>query len=160
MSRFNRDTYVAVVLLLLWGAFFTTTFFVEDMGYRTLGSEVWPRLILAALLLLLTGYFFQSVRRGAGTSTGGGFKGWVLRYRNALWIYVLFFLFLVTLKWLGMLLGGILFVFLALTALGNRTPRDHVVHALVAVGTITAMWVLFTFGLSVILPEGVILRVM
>lgn len=161
MSRCNRDVYIAVALLILWGAFFGSTFYVEDMGYQSLGSEVWPRFILAVLLALLLGYLFQSLRRGGGPAAGGssGLAGWFRRYQNALAIYALFFLFLVTLPWLGMLLGGILFVFLTLTALGERTPRAHVIHAVIAIGTIGGMWALFTFGLHVLLPEGVILRI-
>lgn len=161
MSRYNRDVYVAIVLLLLWGVFFGATFYVEDLGYQTLGSEVWPRIILVVLLALLLGYLFQSLRRGGDpeTKSGGGIGGWLRRYRNALWIYALFFLFLITLPWLGMLIGGILFVFLTLTALGEHTPRAHLVHAMVAVGTMGAMWALFTFGLQVILPRGVLLPI-
>ena len=159
MLGINRDTYVAVVLLVVCGILFASTFYVEDMGYATIGSEVWPQLILVVLGVLTLAYLFQSLRKGKGTGEGkgGGFRGWLERYRNALWCYLLFFLFLVTLPWLGMLLGGILFVFLTLTVLGNRSPRDHLIHGTIAVGTITTMWAIFTFGLKVFLPQGEIL---
>lgn len=159
MLKANRDTYVAVVLLAICGVLFSSTFYVEDMGYATIGSEVWPQLILVVLAALTLAYLFQSLRQGreAGGEEGGGFRGWLGRYRNALWCYLLFFLFLVTLPWLGMLLGGILFVFLTLTVLGNRSPRDHLIHGIIAVGTITLMWAIFTFGLNVFLPQGEIL---
>ena len=60
---------------------------------------------------------------------------------------------------LGMLIGGIGFVFLILTVLGERNLKHHARHAAIAVVTIGVMWALFTFGLNVILPEGEILRV-
>ena len=46
---------------------------------------------------------------------GAAFKGWLGRYRNALACYGLFLVFLLTLPWLGMLIGGTLFVFAVLT---------------------------------------------
>lgn len=163
MTKANRDSYVAVFLLLFCGVFFAATFFVEDMGYSSMGSEVWPQVILVVLFVLTLAYLFQSLRQGpdeALAQEDKGVKGWLLRYRNALWCYVLFFLFLVTLPWMGMLLGGVLFVFSALTVLGNRSPRDHAIHAAIAVGTMSGMWALFTFGLKVFLPAGEILPAM
>lgn len=158
MGKANRDTYVAIFLLLFCGVFFAATFDIEDMGYETIGSEVWPRLILFVLFALTLAYLFQSLRKGPDeVRAEGGFKGWVARYQNALWCYALFFLFLVTLPWLGMLLGGIGFVFATLTVLGNRSPRDHMIHAIIAIGMISGMWAIFTFGLKVFLPQGVIL---
>ena len=66
----------------------------------------------------------------------------------------MFFAFLISLPVLGMLIGGVSFVFLLLTALGGWAPKQLVVHAVVAVGTIGSMWSLFTFGLGVMLPVG------
>jgi predicted membrane-bound spermidine synthase len=71
----------------------------------------------------------------------------------------LFLAFLLTIDFLGMLLGGIVFVFLALSVLGERTPKQLTIHALVAVISVGAMWAIFTFALRVILPEGTILSI-
>ncbi|MEM7022144.1 MAG: tripartite tricarboxylate transporter TctB family protein [Pseudomonadota bacterium] len=154
----NRDTVVAIALLVLCGVFFTATFDIRETTYATIGAEVWPRLILVLLFVLSAIYLFQSVRRTESPADqtqaepGGGLG----RFRNALWCYVLFALFLLTLPWLGMLIGGILFVFGALTAMGERTARAFALHAAIAIGTIGTMWAIFTYGLRVILPEGVI----
>lgn len=155
MAKFNRDTVCAIFILLAGGVFFWATFHIPDMQYESLGSEVWPRVILILLFLLTSGYLFQSLKQGPDeASEGGGLKGWAVRYQNALWCYGLFFLFLLTLDYLGMLIGGILFVFFTLTALGDRTLRAHAIHAAVSVISITFMWSVFTFGLKVILPQG------
>ncbi len=58
-----------------------------------------------------------------------------------------------------MLLAGIAFVFLTLTAVGTRDPRSLALHVAVAVGAVGLMWGIFTFALGVILPEGEILGV-
>ena len=155
MAQLNRDSVSAIVILLAGGVFFGATFHIPDMGYESLGSEVWPQVILVLLFLLTTGYLFTSLKQGPDEAgEGGGLRGWIGRYRNALWCYGLFFLYLMTLDFLGMLIGGALFVFLTLTALGNRTPRAHAMHAATAVISIGFMWSVFTFGIRVILPQG------
>jgi len=158
MAGLNRDSICAIVILLAGGVFFWATFFIPDMQYESLGSDVWPRFVLVLLFLLTSGYLFQSLKQGpdeAGdASDSGGLIGWIGCYRNALWCYGLFFLFLLTLNYLGMLIGGILFVFLTLTALGEHTVRAHAVHAATAIISIAIMWSIFTFGLKVILPQG------
>jgi putative tricarboxylic transport membrane protein len=160
MGRINRETVVAVSLLVFCGVFYWASLHVEDMGYETIGSEIWPQLILAVLFVLSLGYLFQALRDGDHEAgPGGGFKGWLGRYRSALSCYGLFLIFLLTLPWLGMLLGGTFFVFAVLTVLGERTVRHHLIHAGIAVGSISFMWAVFTFGLRVILPQGEILRI-
>ena len=160
MGRVNRDVVVALSLLVFCGVFYWSSLQVEDMGYETIGSEVWPQLILLGLFFLSLGYLFQSLRDTENEAgPGGGLKGWLGRYRNALSCYGLFVVFLLALPLLGMLIGGTLFVFAVLSLLGERTPRHYVLHAGVAVGSIGFMWAVFTFGLRVILPQGEILRI-
>lgn len=158
MGAINRDTAVAIFLLLFCGVFYGASFQIEETSYATIGAAVWPRLILGVLFVLSAAYLFQSVRRGPGAAANHevGFLG---RYRNAIMCYGLFLVFLLTLDFLGMLLGGAGFVFLALSALGERTPRQLAIHAAVAVLSVGAMWAIFTFALRVILPEGEILSI-
>ena len=160
MGRINRDVVVAVFLLVFCAVFYWASLQIEDMGYETIGSEIWPQLILLILFVLGGSYLFQSLRdTDHGAGPGGGFRGWLGRYRNALSCYGLFLVFLLTLPWLGMLIGGTVFVFAVLTLLGERTLRHHLIHGVVAVGSISFMWAVFTFGLRVILPQGEILRI-
>ncbi len=165
MARLNRDVVVALLLLLLCGTFFWESFNIRLTDYGQLDSTVWPRLILGALTLACLVYLWQALRGGieagaeeaeaaAESESGGGLAGWLQRYRNALVCYLLFLLFLLTLSYLGLLIGGILFVFLALTFLGRPQLSLAPLHAAIAVGSVGAMWAVFTFGLRVFLPEG------
>lgn len=155
MTRLNRDAISAIVILLVGSVFVWATFRIPDMNYESLGSEVWPQFILVLLFLLTSAFLFKSLKQGPDEVVeGGGIIGWAQRYRNALWCYGLFFLFLFTLDYLGLLIGGVLFVFATLTALGDHSLRNHVTHAIIAVVSITFMWSIFTFGLKVILPQG------
>lgn len=158
VSAINRDTVVAVFLLLFCATFYAASFQIEETTYATIGAEVWPRLILGVMFVLSTVYLIQSVRVGVG-ETERREAGFFSRYRNAILCYGLFLAFLLTLDILGMLLGGVAFVFLALTVLGERTPRQMAIHAVVAVVSVGAMWAIFTFALRVILPEGEILSI-
>lgn len=161
--RISQDTVTAIVLLLLCGGFWAATYQVPDMGYQTMGSVVWPRIILAVLAIMSLIYLVTSLRTGpdqrAEQDAGrkSGIVGWFRHHRNPIICFALFFLFLVTLPLLGMLLGGVAFVFLLLTILGDRSPRAIVLHAAIAIAMVGAMWSVFTFALRVILPAGAIL---
>ena len=160
MSRLNRDTVVAVFFLLFCGVFYAASLEIEQTTYATIGAEVWPQLIIGLLFALSLIYLFQSVAGAHGKKTEAtGAAGFLARYRNAIWCYGLFLAFLLSLDILGMLLGGILFVFLSLTVLGERTPKTIAIHAAVAVVSVGAMWSIFTFALRVILPQGVVLNI-
>ncbi len=104
----------------------------------------------------------QSLRRGADEGTADeepppkSLGEWLARWRNVLWCFLLFFAYLASLPVLGMLIGGVLFVFLLLNVLGGWEGRKLVLHAAVALVATGSMWTLFTFGLGVILPPGMI----
>jgi len=156
LSRLNRDVLIAIFLLLLCGVFITASFGVREIDYGVLTPAAWPRIILGALTILSLLYLIQSVRRGAAPNVGepASFKSLLDRYRNPLWCYGLFLFFLLTLDFLGMLIGGVLFVFLLLTVIGGASKRNLIIHALIAVIMIGAMWALFTYALGVIFPQG------
>ncbi len=159
MAFLNRDSIAAVLLLALTGVFYAATFTIRKTGYGTVGSEIWPRAILVALGALCLLYLVNSLRGRRSAKAGGGLAGWFSTYRNALWCFFMYGVFLVTLPYLGMLIGGIAFVFLLLNILGGWQPRQLAIHGGIAVCTIGAMWAIFTFGLRVILPEGEVLRI-
>ncbi len=162
MGRINRDTAAAIFLLVLCGVLFSASFFIRDMGYEGLGSEVWPRIVLVVATALSLLYLVRSVVSPpvAGDAGPAGLMGWYATYRNAIWCFVAFGLFLVTLPYLGMLIGGVLFVFVVLTLLGGWDARALATHGAIALLSVGAMWAIFTFGLRVILPEGEIFSIL
>ena len=162
MGRINRDVVIAVVLVVFTAVFYGATYSIRSTSYGTVGSEVWPRAILIGLGALCILYLINAWRdrhETQGEGRGGGLTGWFSTYRNALLCFVMYAFFLATLEYLGMLIGGILFVFLLLNLLGGWNPRRLAIHGVIAVTTMGAMWAVFTFGLRVFLPEGEILRI-
>lgn len=156
----SRDTIVAILLLAFCGVLWHASYDIEITSYGTMASTVWPRIIIVALGVFSALLLLQSlIRRDDARADEGPVEPLHKRYRNAAIIYSLFLLFLLTLPTLGMHLGGALFVFLSLTALGRPTPRLIALHAAVAVASIGVMWSIFTFGLRVILPQGEILPI-
>lgn len=158
----NRDVIVAIVLLALSAAFYAATFEIKVTNFGTMLSSVWPRILIVALALLSALYLFRAAG-GHMTDDDADARAerprrslgeWIAGYRNPILCFVLFFGFLVAMDWIGMLLGGILFVFLALTVMGERSPRNHAIHAAIAIISMGLMWSIFTFGLRVILPAG------
>ena len=162
MARSNRDILAAVFLLILTCVFYAATFTIKKTSFGTVGSEIWPRAILIGQGVLCILYLANALRgfyQADQLRPGGGIVGWFATYRNALICFAMYALFLVTLPYLGMLIGASLFVFLLFNFLGGWGARQLAIHAAISVITMGAMWAVFTFGLRVILPEGEVLRI-
>lgn len=164
MTRVNRDLVAAIALLVITGVFFVASFDIREPDYGQLGPAVWPRIILGILGVLSLVYLVQTLRRGPSDEAGAdnsqspteadGATSGSGSWRNVAWCFALFLAYLLALPWLGMLLSGMLFVFLLLTVLGGWTPRLLALHGVIALGTVGGMWALFTYGLGVLLPTG------
>ena len=120
-----------------------------------MASSVWPRFVLIIFFALCAVYLIRSFVKGAKAgSSEATFRGWLAYYRNPLWCYGLFFLFLLAMPYLGMLIDGILFVWAVQAVVGERTVRAQLRHAAIAIGAVGFMWLVFTYALEVILPAG------
>ena len=163
MQRLNQDTLVAIVLLVFCGVCFWASFDIRQPDYGVLLPSTWPRVILGVLSLLSFTYLVQAIRRDrTGTSTTPetrltSVSDWLRYWRNPLYCFGLFLAYLQMLPILGMLLAGMAFVFLLQSLLGGWHPRRLLMHALVAILSVGGMWSVFTFGLDVMLPSGIIL---
>ena len=161
MAGLNRDTIVAIFLLLFCGLFTWASFDIRTPDYGVLKPSTWPQVILGVMTLLSLIYLFQSVKAGPDVDVidptrEPGLVGFLKYWQNPIKCFVMFFIFLYTLPILGMLIGGVSFVFILMTLLGGWAPRQLITHAIISVCAVGAMWSLFTFGLEVMLPEGVI----
>lgn len=160
MSHISRDTIVAIVLLVLCGVFFHASFEIREPDYGVLPPSAWPRVIIAALTLLSFVYLVQSISAGRSQAPASdaeqpsSLAAFLAYWRNPIYCFVLFLAFLLALPTLGMLFGGMAFVFLLLNMLGGWAPKQLLLHAVIAVVAIGVMWSIFTFGLNVILPPG------
>ena len=160
MSRVNRDSIIAAVLMAFTGAAFWGTFGIITRDDGIMQATVWPRAILALMIILSFVYFVRSLRGmddDSGLAGQRGFVAWFNYYRNPLGCFALYFVFLATLPYLGILIGGVLLVFLLLSLLGGVERQKLLSHAAIAVFSIGGMWAIFTFALKVILPAGEIL---
>ncbi len=155
----NRDAYTALVLLVICGVFFHATLDLNPPMFGQLSSALWPRMILAPLALLSLALLFKSQRSDAAASDVG-LIDWFRDNSNPIICFVLFFLFILTMPLLGMLLGGLAYVFLTLSVLGGWEPRRLVSHVAISLFFVVGMWAIFTQALGVFLPEGVILRLL
>lgn len=163
MRRLNQDTIVAMVLLVFCGVCFWASFDIRQPDYGVLLPSTWPRVILGVLSLLCFTYLVQSIRQDNTTPSTTpktrptSVLDWLKYWRNPLYCFGLFLAYLLMLPILGMLLAGITFVFLLQGLLGGWRPRQLLLHAVVAILSVGGMWSVFTFGLNVMLPSGIIL---
>jgi hypothetical protein len=161
MTRVKRDTVVAILLLVGCGVLINASFDIREPDYGQLSPATWPRTIVGILTVLSLIYLVQSIRRGvpaepveSADNAPRGLGEWVAHWRNVFWVFALFLAYLLTLPWLGMLVGGMVFVFLLLNALGGWSPDRLALHAVIAAISIGGMWSMFTYGLGVLLPRG------
>ncbi len=160
MSHVNRDSVVAIVLTAFASAAFWATFDIQTRDDGIMQATVWPRVILTLMIIFSLIYLVRSLRQPNEDSAPAderGFIAWLKYYRNPIGCFALYFVFLATLPYLGILIGGVVLVFLLLSLLGGVERQKLLPHAMIAVLTIGGMWAIFTFALNVILPAGVIL---
>ncbi|MFK7944951.1 MAG: tripartite tricarboxylate transporter TctB family protein [Paracoccaceae bacterium] len=151
----NRDTIVATCLLLICGGLMYSSLDIREPDYGQLSPAAWPRVIVGVMAFLSLIYLVQSLRQGPDVPDPEAPKdvtAFLAYWRNVIWCFVLFALYLLVIPYLGMLVGGVLFVFLLLTALGGARPV--LLHGAIALISVGGMWALFTFALRVILPRG------
>ena len=157
----NRDVVVAFLLLLICGFFINESLTLKAPFPGQMEPNLWPHLILAPLtflsLLLLIKSLFQE---RSEDEKKGGFKSWLVYYQNPIFVFGFFCIFLITLPLLGMLIGGVLFIFITLNYFGGWRAGQLAVHGAIAVICAGAMWSIFTFALGVILPQGEIFTVL
>lgn len=158
MRRINADVIIALLLMVICAVFFVETFAYQKVHMAIIGSKLWPRVVVVAMFLLASAYLVQSLRTARKREQEPwSLAQWLRDNRNVIGSFSLYALFLLTLPYLGMLLGGTLFVFAALTFLGRRTWANHAIHIAIAVVSVGFMWWIFTHALGVVLPEGEIL---
>ena len=152
---FNRDTVVALCLIMASGGLMVASFDIREPDYGVLSPAAWPRLIIIIMGVLSVLYFVQSLRMPK-TDTSNTQKKNLFEFmdywRNVFAVFIIFAAYLVALPFLGMLIGNIAFSFVLLSVLGGWRP--FIVHGLVAIGTSGGMWLLFTYALEVFLPRG------
>lgn len=163
MGNLGRDTIVSIFLLLFCGFLIWAAFQIRDPQFGELSPAAWPKAVTFVLTAFSLIYFAQSIiadRNGTAEvqipdpARRPGLTGWIRYYANPIACFAIYFLFLLTLPFFGTLIGGILLVLALLSLLGGITPRLIVLHTVIAVISVGAMWSLFTFGLRVLLPRG------
>ena len=158
----KKDTIVAIFLLLFCGIMINSSFDIEDPGYQGMKASFWPTIVLCLLSIMCLVMLIKSVVTEAENnlhSNDTNLTNVFFKFKNASICFLMFVLFLAFLDYLGMLIGGVLFVFGLLTMLGGFELKKIINHFIISIITIGIMWSIFTFGLKVILPEGEILRI-
>lgn len=155
----NRDFFVAVFFLVLVVVIYAATYSLPEPMFDQLASWTWPRIILVPLGMLSLVLLVQSQTSGEDAASIASLKSWFRENINPFICFLLFFGFLYLMPILGMLLGGLLYVFLTLCVLGGWAPRQFGLHAGIAAVFVIGMWAIFSLALGVVLPEGTLLRV-
>lgn len=156
MRRIDTDIIIAALLVVFSGVLFAATFAFQSPPLFHFSIRTWPRAVAGALGLLSFLYLLRSLgeRRAEGLISFDS-RAWLSANRNVFACFGLFALFVATLPLLGMLIGGILFVYILLALMGGGNARTHAVNAAIAAVSVGGMWAIFTFALGAILPGGI-----
>lgn len=155
----NRDFFVAVFFLALSVGMYILSYSLPEPMFNQLASWTWPRAILIPMGILSIVMLIQSQLSGEDSVDFRDLLEWTRENKNPFICFVLFFVFLLTMPVLGMLLGGLAYVFLTLSVLGGWQPKQLATHAVISIVFVCGMWAVFSLALGVVLPEGIILRV-
>jgi putative tricarboxylic transport membrane protein len=161
MTNNKSDIIIAIFLLCFSGIMINDTSNIRDLGFEGMKADAWPRVVLWLLVVMSSVMLGKSYIqfKTEGHKDNNIFHVNLSKFKNAIICFGMFLFFLSTLDYLGMLLGGIAFVFGLLTFLGGFSVNLIIRHFVISVLSIGFMWMVFTFGLRVMLPEGEILRV-
>ena len=152
---FNRDSLVALCLILASGGLMLASLEIREPDYGVLSPAAWPRIIIIIIGSLSVIYLIQSFstpQKGISAVPKKTLKEFFLYWRNVISVFSIFALYLLVLPYLGMLVGNILFSFILLTVLGGWNAI--LIHLVIALGASGGMWLLFTHVLEVFLPRG------
>ena len=155
----NRDSLIALCLILMCGGLMLASFEIREPDYGVLSPAAWPRLIIIIISILSVIYLLQSIgmpKERKDATPRKTISEFILYWRNVIAVFSIFAVYLITLPYLGMLIGNVLFSFILLTVLGGWS--SILMHLLVALGASGGMWFLFTFALEVFLPRGSLTR--
>ena len=154
--RLRAETIIGAILLVMFAAFFVTTFFLPKAPYGTMGPALFPRVLLIALFPLCAGLFLQGLIRDLRQSRPKGrpLGEWFHEYRNVLASYALFLLFAWTLPYAGYLISSFVFLLGMQVLLGPKSWGKVPQYLAVTLGVIAGLFLLFRWFLLVLLPEG------
>lgn len=160
MRRIGIDGVIGLVLLVLCAELYRESYYFRVPQFATMSPSTWPRFLLILLATLSIVLLAQALRQPQAEIPSDAPARPIkpVSHRNAMICFALFAAFVFALHWLGMLLAGIVFVFIMQELLGPRDFRSRLMHAAIAIVAVGGMWALFTFALRVILPEGMFLR--
>ena len=173
MTNNKTDIIISVFLLCFSGIMINDASNIRDLGFEGMKADAWPRVVLWLLVIISSVMLGKSylLFKTEGHVGNNNFKVNFAKFKNALICFGMFIFFLSTLDYLGMLLGGIVFVFGLLTFLGGFSlnlfqtflrglPRINVILHLTFLNPIIGIGMLvFIFVIIVMLTEGEILRV-
>ncbi len=149
----SRDGIAALVILGASGALFALTLGLKDNPLVPIGPGFYPRLVLGltavfALALLVTDAIAQRRRQPAMEAERPN-------YRRVVLLFLVFFLYVAALPWLGYRVATFLFVAGAQAVLDlPRDRRQWIVLLGVALVTAAVTYFVFEHYLTVLLPRG------
>ena len=157
--RLSTDAKLGAVLTAACITLAVSTHWIESPGYSTMSASVFPRAILVVLTPLCFTLFIKGLRDSIAhppTEPGLTMEGIRLsmqRTRN-IWIsYVLFFLLVWTMPYLGFPITAALYVTAMAMLLGPKGKRQIPVALALAFFVTGGIFLVFRYVLLVLLPE-------
>ena len=119
-------------------------------------SRAYPRMLLILLGVMSLLLILSSIRTLIKTKEQASEKEEEKDYRCVLVTLLLSAAYVAVLNWLGFLIASALYIFLQTMNLSPREKVRPVKFAIIAVVSATAIYVIFRYGLLLMLPSGLL----
>lgn len=161
MNSKRNDLITGIVLAL-----FALWYFYEAIGIKTFAgmskaavtSSTMPKIWAVCLLLLAGALILRAVRAPKGAREGkrATFAEWCKTNSEVLQTFAALFIYAALMAPLGFIISSILYIFFQTLILMGKEHRNYVKALVIAVVCSVACYLVFVYGLAVLLPAGAI----
>ncbi|HIJ55652.1 MAG TPA: tripartite tricarboxylate transporter TctB family protein [Deltaproteobacteria bacterium] len=161
----KQDKVIGIILVVFSAFMYYQAIHLPPPLFGDVGAAFVPKiwfsiLGISGVSLIVTGFIRDRKNRASGRDEvavahfGERFKGFLIHYRFVLSGFIIFFLYIFLMKYIGYLYSTLLFMPAMMWVLGPKTGKSAAVAALTTLGVTGIIYWGFVKVLKVFLPTG------
>jgi len=159
----KQDKVIGIALIVFAGIMYYQTTLLPPALFGDIGAAFVPKiwftiLGICGVALTITGFWRDAKQKDAvsGPEAGIGerLKEFLIHYRFVFSGFIIFFLYILLMKYIGYLYSTLLFMPVLMWVLGPKNAKSAVIAALTSIGVTGIIYFGFVKILKVFLPTG------